>query len=141
MDFIVKVLETRWVKLLAFFQSTTRKCTLPLLNELFLHYGLPRRLISDNGLQFVSNAMQQLCHLLDIKQSKISVYTPQANPVDRKSRDLNPRLLFLVGDDHSSSGESLSAISFAMNSAKCENTDLTTRIFSSHVRTLDDDDG
>ncbi|GFV98890.1 transposon Tf2-11 polyprotein [Trichonephila clavipes] len=60
--------------------------------EVLLRYGIPRRLISDNETQFVSAVMQQICYLLNIHQSLIPVYHPQANPVERKNRDLKPRL-------------------------------------------------
>ncbi|GFT65098.1 transposon Tf2-6 polyprotein [Trichonephila clavipes] len=53
-------------------------------DEVLLRYGIPRRLISDNGTQFVSAVMQQIYYLLTIYQSLISVYHPQANPVERK---------------------------------------------------------
>ncbi|GFU22588.1 transposon Tf2-9 polyprotein [Trichonephila clavipes] len=78
--------------------ETTEECAMTLLNEVFLRYGVPRRLISDNGTQFVSAVMQQLCFVLDINQSLIPVYHPQANPVERKNRDLKPRLAMMV--DH-----------------------------------------
>ncbi|GFW30429.1 pro-Pol polyprotein [Trichonephila clavipes] len=65
-------------------QATAKECAMTLLNEVFLRYGVPRRLISDNGTQFVSAVMQQLCFVLDINQSLIPVYHPQANPVERK---------------------------------------------------------
>ncbi|GFW05611.1 retrovirus-related Pol polyprotein from transposon 412 [Trichonephila clavipes] len=42
--------------------------------------------------------MQQLCFVLDINQSLIPVYNPQANPVERKNRDLKPRLAMMA--DH-----------------------------------------
>ncbi|GFV03181.1 retrovirus-related Pol polyprotein from transposon 412 [Trichonephila clavipes] len=57
-------------------------------DEVLLRYGIPRCLISDNGTQFVSAVMQQICYLLNIHQSLIPVYHPQANPVERKNRDL-----------------------------------------------------
>ncbi|GFU65010.1 retrovirus-related Pol polyprotein from transposon 412 [Trichonephila clavipes] len=83
-----------------------------LLNEVFLRYGVPRRLISDNGTQFVSAVMQQLCFVLDINQSLIPVYHPQANPVERKNRDLKPRLAMMVGNNHTLWIEKLPAIRF-----------------------------
>ncbi|GFS88213.1 CCHC-type domain-containing protein [Trichonephila clavipes] len=65
------------------------KNAITLIEEVLLRYGIPRRLISDNGTQFVSALMQQICYLLNIHQTQIPVYHPQANPVERKNRDLN----------------------------------------------------
>ncbi|GBL89307.1 Transposon Tf2-11 polyprotein [Araneus ventricosus] len=94
--FIVEVCTTKWVELFPLKQATVKECALTLLNEVFLRYGLPRRLLSDNGTQFVSAIMQQLCYVLNINQSLIPVYHPQANPVERKNRDLKPRLAMMV---------------------------------------------
>ncbi|GFW03806.1 retrovirus-related Pol polyprotein from transposon 412 [Trichonephila clavipes] len=96
--FIVEDYTTKWVELFPLKQATAKECAMLLLNEVFLRYGVPRRLISDNGTQFVSAVMQQLCFVLDINQSLIPVYHPQANPVERKNRDLKPRLAMMV--DH-----------------------------------------
>ncbi|GFW13171.1 gag-Pol polyprotein [Trichonephila clavipes] len=110
-----------------------------LLNEVFLRYGVPRRLISDNGTQFVSVVMQQLCFFLDINQSLIPVYHPQENPVERKNRDSKPRLEMMVGNNHTLWIEKLPAIKFALNTSKCESTDHTAAYltFARELRTLD----
>ncbi|GBL97086.1 Retrovirus-related Pol polyprotein from transposon 412 [Araneus ventricosus] len=94
--FIVEDCTTKWVQLFPLKQATAKECALTLLNEVFLRYGLLRRLISDNGAQFVSAIMQQLCYVLNINQSLIPVYHPQANPVERKNRDLKSRLAMMV---------------------------------------------
>ncbi|GFT11519.1 retrovirus-related Pol polyprotein from transposon 412 [Trichonephila clavipes] len=119
--------------------EATEECTMTLLNEVFLRYGVPRRLISDNGTQFVSAVMQQLCFVLDINQSLIPVYHPQANPVERKNRDLKPRLAMMVGNNHTLWIEKLPAIRFALNTSKCESTDHTAAYlnFARELRTLD----
>ncbi|GFT20279.1 integrase catalytic domain-containing protein [Trichonephila clavipes] len=69
--------------------------------------------------------MQQICYLLNIHQSLIPVYHPQANPAERKNRDLKPRLGILVQDKHDCLSEKLPFIRFALNTAKCETTGQT----------------
>ncbi|GFV84625.1 transposon Tf2-6 polyprotein [Trichonephila clavipes] len=90
--FIVEDCCPRWVELFALPQATARKCATTVMEEVILRYGLPRRLISDYGSQFVGAVMQQLCFILNIDQDIIPVYHPQANPVERKNRDLKPRI-------------------------------------------------
>ncbi|GFU69953.1 retrovirus-related Pol polyprotein from transposon 297 [Trichonephila clavipes] len=92
---IIKDCTTKWVELFALPNATAKECAITLIEENLLRYGIPRRLISDNGTQFVSAVMQQICYLLTIHQSLIPVYHLQANPVERKNRDLKPRLAIL----------------------------------------------
>ncbi|GFT41149.1 hypothetical protein TNCV_5034321 [Trichonephila clavipes] len=50
-----------------------------LIEEVFMRHGIPRRIISDNGTQFVSAVLQQICFTLNISQNFIPVYSPQSN--------------------------------------------------------------
>ncbi|GFX66889.1 retrovirus-related Pol polyprotein from transposon 297 [Trichonephila clavipes] len=115
---IVEDYTTKWVELFPLKQATAKECAMALLNEVFLRYRGPRRLIRDNGTQFVSAVMQQLCFVLDINQSLIPLYHPQANPVERKNRDLKPRLAMAVDNNHTLWIEKLPAIRFALNTSK-----------------------
>lgn len=122
---IVEDTATRWVELFALRQATADSCARVLLDEVFLRYGVPRRIISDNGTQFVSGVMQYLLHCLNIDQIFTPVYHPEANPVERKNRDLKTQLAILVGDNHPSWAEKIPAVRFAMNSTPCSSTDRT----------------
>lgn len=113
---------SRWVELFALQNATSSDCAKILISEVFLRYGVPRRVISDNGVQFISEVMQQACHSFGITQSLSPVYHPQANPVERKNRDLKPQLAILVGRDHNTWDAHLPAIRFAMNSAVTSST-------------------
>ncbi|GFV71074.1 hypothetical protein TNCV_3703961 [Trichonephila clavipes] len=123
--FIVEDCATKWVELFALSQASARQCATTLIEEVFMRHGIPRRIISDNGTQFVSAVLQQICFTLNISQNFIPVYSPQSNPVERKNRDLKPRLAILVGDDHSSWYSKLPVIRFAMNTTVCDTTGHT----------------
>ncbi|GFY16453.1 retrovirus-related Pol polyprotein from transposon 412 [Trichonephila clavipes] len=103
---IIEDCTTMWVELFSLPNPTGKECAIILIEEVLLRYGIPHRLISDNGTQFVSAVMQQICYLLTIHQSLIPVYHPQANPVERGR-------------------EKLPFIRFALNTAKCETTGKT----------------
>ncbi|GFW32645.1 transposon Tf2-11 polyprotein [Trichonephila clavipes] len=132
---IIEDCTTKWVELFALPNATAKECAITLIEEVLLRYGIPRRLISDNGTQFVSAVMQ--CYLLNIHQSLIPVYHPQANPVERKNRDLKPRLAILVQDKHDCWSEKLLFIRFTLNTAKCEKTGQTAAFlnFGRELRT------
>ncbi|GFU56845.1 hypothetical protein TNCV_88061 [Trichonephila clavipes] len=119
--------------------ASARQCATTLI-EVFTRHGIPRRIISDNGTQFVSAVLQQICFTLNISQNFIPVYSPQSNPVERKNRDLKPRLAILVGDDHSSWYSKLPVIRFAMNTTVCDTTGHTPAylLFGRELRTVDD---
>ncbi|GFS73216.1 retrovirus-related Pol polyprotein from transposon 17.6 [Trichonephila clavipes] len=65
---------------------------------------------------------------------------PQTDTVERKNRDLKPRLAILVGDDHSSWYSKLPVIRFAMNTTVCDTTGHTPAylLFGRELRTVDD---
>lgn len=138
--FIVEDTSTKWVELFALETATSERCAKLLIDEVFLRYGLPRKLISDNGVQFISEVMQLVCLILNVKQSLIPVYHPEANMVERKNRDLKPRLAMLVKDEHTSWPRMLATIRFAMNTAKCESTGYSPAYltFGRELRTLDE---
>ncbi|GFY20530.1 retrovirus-related Pol polyprotein from transposon 412 [Trichonephila clavipes] len=127
--------STKWVELFALPNATAIECAITLIEEILLRYGIPHRLISDNGNQFVSAVMQQICYLLNIHPSVIPVYHPQANPVERKN--LKPRPAILVQDKHDCWSEKLPFIRFALNTAKCETTGHTVAFlnFGRELRT------
>lgn len=49
--FIIEDVSSRWVELFKLTEATAEKCADILLNEIFLRFGTPRRIISDNGTQ------------------------------------------------------------------------------------------
>ncbi|GFY22853.1 retrovirus-related Pol polyprotein from transposon 412 [Trichonephila clavipes] len=120
---IIEDCTTKWVELFALPNATAKECAITLIEEVLLRYGIPRRLISDIGTQFVSAVMQQICYLLNIHQSLIPVYYPQVKLVERKNRgNLKARLAVLFQDKHDCCLEKLPFIRFALNTAKCETT-------------------
>ncbi|GFS59587.1 integrase catalytic domain-containing protein [Trichonephila clavipes] len=84
--------------------------------------------------------MQQLCFILNIDQDIIPVYHPQANPVERKNRDLKPRIAILVQNRHDEWEDKLPSIRFALSSAKCDTTSKSAAYlqFGREMRTIDD---
>lgn len=138
--FIVEDTSSKWVELFALKRAGAEECAKVLIDEVFLRYGLPRKIVSDNGTQFISAIMQKVCFCFDIKQSFTPVYHPQANMVERKNRDLKPRLAILVGNSHKTWVEKLPAIRFAMNTAHGETIGSTAAYltFGRELRTPDD---
>ena len=119
---IVEDVCSRWIELFALREATAENCALTFLNEIVLRFGVPRRIHSDNGSQFISSLMQKLTFCLGIKQSFTPIYHPEANPVERKNRDLKTQLSICVKTDHTKWNLMLPTIRFAMNTVKCDST-------------------
>lgn len=97
---IIEDTTSRWVELFPLNEATSKNCAIILLNEIFLRYGLPRKIISDNGVQFVSAIMQKLAYCLEIQQIFTPVYHPEPNVVERKNRDMKSQIAIMVKDKH-----------------------------------------
>ncbi|CAH2236857.1 jg13467 [Pararge aegeria aegeria] len=69
--------------------------------------------------------MQQVAYCFKIKQSFTALYHPQANPVERKNRDLKTQLAILVEGDQQNWCEQLPSIRFALNTAICTSTNCS----------------
>ena len=119
---MIEDIRTRWIEIFPLREGTAEQCALVLLNEIILRYGVPRRLHSDKGSQFISAVMQKLTYCLGIKQSLTPIYHPQSNPVERKNRDMKTQLAIYVGKNQTDWSSKLPAIRFSLHTVKCDST-------------------
>ena len=138
---ITEDVATKWVELFPLEIATAEAVAKTFINEICLRFGTPRKLISDNGTQFVSQVMQCVTNAFGISQALIPSYHPEANPVERKNRDLKTQLEIQIGQgDHSAWEEKLPSIRFAMNTAHCQSTGYSPAylVFGNELRTPGD---
>ncbi|MGH0155154.1 UNVERIFIED_CONTAM: hypothetical protein FKN15_028521 [Acipenser sinensis] len=65
-----------------------------LWEKYFIHYGLPRRMHSDQGRDFESRLIRELLTMLGVKKSRTSPYHPQGDPQPER---FNRTLLNMLG--------------------------------------------
>ena len=70
---------TKWVEAAVVTFATENVVVDFLFNEIFTRFGVPREIVSDNGLQFVSNLVQEVMNQYKIQHRKSTPYHPQAN--------------------------------------------------------------
>ena len=68
---------TKWTEAYAIPNQEAITIARKLVNQMFCRFSPPEQLHSDQGKQFESTLMQEVCNLLGIKKSKTSSYQPQ----------------------------------------------------------------
>ena len=70
---------TKWAEAVPLASITARKLVDFVYRAIVYRYGVPYKLISDNGKQFDINEMINFCEHLDIKKGFSAVCHPQSN--------------------------------------------------------------
>lgn len=76
--------------------KTVAKC---LWDNFFVHYGIPEKLHSDQGTDFESRTIKELCKIAGIHKVRTTPYHPRGNPVERFNRTLLNMLGTLTNED------------------------------------------
>ena len=88
---------TRWQDALAIADATAPTVASVLDKRVFCYLGLPERIHSDQGAQFQSQLMQELCQLWGVTKTSTTPYHPQSNGlVERNNRRLGDSLRALL---------------------------------------------
>ena len=89
-----------------------------LMDSFFQHYGLPDKLISDQGANFESGVIQELCKLLGVQKIRTTPYHPQTNgSCERFNRTLIGMIGTLATEEKSKWPSSLKRLVHAYNSS------------------------
>ncbi|GKV53120.1 hypothetical protein SLEP1_g59664, partial [Rubroshorea leprosula] len=70
---------TKWIEAKPLSTTTERKIEEFLFNSILCRFGIPKRIIADNGPQFRAAALRSFCSDYGIELSLTFVYTPQSN--------------------------------------------------------------
>ena len=93
-----------------------------LWEQFFVHYGFPERLLSDQGRDFESQLIKELCALAGITKVRTTPYHPRGNPVERFNRTLLGMLGTLKDKEKSHWRDFVKPLTHAYN---CTKSDVT----------------
>ena len=77
--FVVTDYFTKWTEIFAVPDQTAETCAHILVHEVFMRYGFPQTLHSDQGRCFESNIMAEVCELLEIRKTRTTPVHPSCN--------------------------------------------------------------
>ena len=99
--------------------KTVAKC---LWDNFLIHYGIPEKLHSDQGPDFESRTIKELCKVTGIHKIRTTPYHPRGNPVERFNRTLLNMLGTLTEQDKSHWKDFVKPLVHAYN---CTRNDVT----------------
>ena len=97
-----------------------------LVDEAFLHFSIPEQINSDQGPQFESQLMSEICKLLNIYKTRTTPYHPQCyGLVERFNRTLLNMLSTCASDHPFDWEQHIRKVCFAYNSSMQASTGYT----------------
>ena len=112
---------SKWCKAFPTKDQKASTVTDILLQKVFSRFGPPQVLHSDQGANFESNLMHELCDLMGISKTRTSAYHPQCDgQVERQNRTLQDMLSTFVSHHSTEWDQWLDPIVFAYNTSKQE---------------------
>ena len=97
---------TRWLEAWPIPNQETKTVAEKLLNEMFFCFSLPDQILSDQGRQFESALIAELCSVLQIEKSRTAPYHPQEDGLVERSNRTLLSMLSTVVDGHLQTWES-----------------------------------
>ncbi|KAK7909418.1 hypothetical protein WMY93_014102 [Mugilogobius chulae] len=101
---------------------TVAKC---LWDNFIVYYGIPERLHTDQGPDFESKLIKELCEVSGIKKCRTTPYHPRGNPVERFNRTLLNMLGTLESKQKSKWKDYVKPLVHAYNCTRNETTGYT----------------
>ena len=117
---------TRWVEVYAIRNQEATTVAKKLVDEMFCRFSPPEQLHSDQGRQFESDLVKEICELLQIRKTRTTPYHPQCNGmVERFNRTLLDMLSTAVGNNQADWQQHIRKLCLAYNSSVHSSTGFT----------------
>lgn len=89
-------------------------------SEVFHVFGVPESILTDNGVQFLSNDFEKFLRKNGVNHITTAAYSPQANASERVNRSILAAVRSYVANDHTNWDVHISSIACALRNAKHE---------------------
>ena len=117
---------TRWVEAYPIPNQEAVTVANKLIKEFFFRFSLPDQLHSDQGRQFESTLISEICKLLQINKTRTTPYHPQGDGlVERFNRTLLDMLSTTIKDYNGSWKDHIQAVCLAYNTSVQPTTGYT----------------
>ncbi|XP_051953222.1 retrovirus-related Pol polyprotein from transposon opus [Xyrauchen texanus] len=105
--------------------QTAQTVAKSLWDNFLVHYGFPEKLHSDQGADFESHTIKELCKIAGIHKVRTTPYHPRGNPVERFNRTLLQMLGTLENEKKSRWKEFVKPLVHAYNCTRNDTTGFT----------------
>lgn len=98
--FVVLDHLTKFVLLKPITTATSKNIISYLRSEVFLLFGVPETIVSDNGPQFKCKVFSEFLSSFNIRHIKTAIYSPQSNASERVNRSILAAIRSYIDGDH-----------------------------------------
>ena len=123
--FVLQDLFSKLVTIYAIKKANTRTCLNKLINHYVLHIGIPKRILSDHGTQFVSPQWKAKLESLGLEVLYSSIRNLQSNPVERTMREIGRILRTYCSERHTRWATQIESVQDCMNYTTHQSTGFT----------------
>ena len=109
---------TKWMEAYPIPNQEATTVAKKLVDELFCRFGVPKQLHSDQGRQFESSLLQEICQILNVRKTRTTPYHPQCDGlIERFNRTLLSMLATTTTNNPFEWEDRLHKVCFAYNTS------------------------
>jgi len=127
---VLKDRFSKWTELVPLRSATAESLRKSFRECIIARYGVPKVVITDNGVQFASRNFKGFLAEMGISQQFTAIYTPQENPTERANRTVKTMIAQFAGQDQRNWDEKWPEIMLAVNTSTSESTGHTPAILT-----------
>ncbi|BFF96472.1 uncharacterized protein DMAD_05110 [Drosophila madeirensis] len=113
---------SKWTELVPMRKATAEALTKAVRERIVARFGVPKVIITDNGVQFTSRSFKKFLEQLGVRHQFTAPYTPQENPTERTNRTVKTMIAQFTEGDQRCWDEKWPELMLAFNSGVSQST-------------------